>query len=170
MGINNVRFPHLTPASTTFAMFAHSLLSGVLLLLPIVITVGIYIGIESQKIFNGGFDGKYGVPGSGGSTLDRDVVETSMYCQKLIGITPKGSRYTYNPNPCGPSLTRCLREPIICPSLCRASRKFQSTSSGHMASATAMRPAPTKQPSSPIMSMPTSLSIFSWTPIRAQVR
>ena len=75
-------------------MFAHSLLSGVLLLLPIVITVGIYIGIESQKIFNGGFDGKYGVPGSGGSTLDRDVVETSMYCQKLIGITPKGSRYT----------------------------------------------------------------------------
>jgi hypothetical protein len=76
-------------------MFAHSLLSGVLLLLPIAVTVGIYIGIESQKIFNGGFDGgKFGVPGSGGSQPGRDVVETNMYCQKLIGITPTGSRYT----------------------------------------------------------------------------
>ena len=76
-------------------VFAHSLLSGVLLCLPIVITVGIYIGIESQKIFNGGFDGgKYGVPGSGGSQPGRNTVETNMYCQKLIGITPTGSRYT----------------------------------------------------------------------------
>jgi hypothetical protein len=75
-------------------MFAHSLLSGALILLPIAITVGIYVGIESQKIFNGGFDGSYGVPGSGNSNPDRNVVETSMYCQKLIGIRPAGSRFT----------------------------------------------------------------------------
>jgi hypothetical protein len=75
-------------------MLAHSLLSGALLLLPIAITVGIYIGIESQKIFNDGFEGRYGVPGAGGSSPGRNVVETNMYCQKLIGITPQGSRYT----------------------------------------------------------------------------
>jgi hypothetical protein len=75
-------------------MIGGTLLSGVLLLLPIAITVGIYIGIESQKIFNGGFGGKYGIPGAGGSSPGRNVVETNMYCQKLIGITPRGSRYT----------------------------------------------------------------------------
>jgi hypothetical protein len=82
-------------------MFAHSLLSGALILLPIAITVGIYVGIESQKIFNGGFDGSYGVPGSGNSNPDRKVAETNMYCQKLIGIRPAGSRFTYNPNQWG---------------------------------------------------------------------
>jgi hypothetical protein len=73
---------------------AQTFLSGALILLPIAITVGVYIGIESQKIFNGGFGGKYGVPGAGGSSPGRNVVETNMYCQKLIGITPRGSRYT----------------------------------------------------------------------------
>jgi hypothetical protein len=76
-------------------MLAHSLLSGALLLLPIAITIGIYIGVESQKIFNNGFKGSYGVPtGNGGSaTPGGNGVETNMYCQKLIGIIPKGSRY-----------------------------------------------------------------------------
>ena len=79
----------------TLAMIGHSLLSGLLLLLPIAATVGIYIGVQFQKIFNSGFDGKYGVPGSGGTNPGRTGgVETNMYCQKLIGISPQGSRYT----------------------------------------------------------------------------
>jgi len=79
-------------------MIAGSLLSGAMLLLPICITVGIYIGVEFQKIFgNDKFGGSYGVPTSGGSSSSpggNGKVETSMYCQKLIGITPKDSRYT----------------------------------------------------------------------------
>jgi hypothetical protein len=77
-------------------MLAASLLSGALLLFPIAITVGIYIGIEFQKIFNSGFEGTYGVPtgNSGSATPGGNGIQTSMYCQKLIGITPKGSRYT----------------------------------------------------------------------------
>ena len=86
-------------------MLAHSLLSGALLLLPIAVTVGIYIGIEFQKIFYDGFDNSFGVPkaGPGGGGLSgggnafapdpEDGIQTSMYCQKLVGITPKGSRY-----------------------------------------------------------------------------
>lgn len=76
-------------------MIGHSLLSGLLLLLPIAATVGIYIGIEFQRIFNGGFKGKYGVPGAGDISPGRNSgPQTNMYCQKLIGITPSGSRYT----------------------------------------------------------------------------
>ncbi|KIW03385.1 uncharacterized protein PV09_05592 [Verruconis gallopava] len=86
-------------------MLAHSLLSGALLLLPIAVTVGIYIGVEFQKIFHDGFKGSYGIPtGSGGGSAtpgSSGGVETNMYCQKLIGITPQGSRYTYNPNQWG---------------------------------------------------------------------
>lgn len=83
-------------------MIGHSLLSGLLLLLPIAATVGIYIGIEFQRIFNGGFKGKYGVPGAGDISPGRNSgPQTNMYCQKLIGITPSGSRYTYNPNQWG---------------------------------------------------------------------
>lgn len=89
-------------------MLAHSLLSGVLLLLPITVTIGIYIGVEFQKIFNGDFSGRYGVPGAGGSSPGRNVVETNMYCQKLIGITPRGSRYT-----CELALAFFLDIPVI---------------------------------------------------------
>lgn len=71
-------------------MWSHSLLSGVLLLFPVVITVGIYIGIESQRIFHGGFGG-YGVP-TDISNQTRTV--TSRYCQKAFGITPSPGRYT----------------------------------------------------------------------------
>lgn len=77
-------------------LLAHSLLSGVLLLLPIAITVGVYIGIEFQKIFHSGFEGTYGVldPGFAGGPSNSDGIRTTRYCQKTIGVTPKGGRYT----------------------------------------------------------------------------
>jgi hypothetical protein len=77
-------------------MVAGSLLSGVMLLLPICITVGIYIGVEFQQIFNSGPKGSYGVPtgNTGLSSPGGQGIQTTMYCQKLIGITPKNSRYT----------------------------------------------------------------------------
>jgi hypothetical protein len=69
--------------------FAHSLLSGALLLLPIAVTVAIYIGLNIQHIFHSGFKGSYGIP--------TDIVPkfgTNTYCQKSIGITPQNQRYT----------------------------------------------------------------------------
>lgn len=68
----------------------HTLLSGLLLLLPIVATVGVYIGLHIQQIFHSGFDGSYGIPTD--SLVAK--VGTNTYCQKSIGITPQNQRYT----------------------------------------------------------------------------
>jgi hypothetical protein len=75
------------PSSIT-TMLAHSLLSGALLLLPVAVTLGIYIGVNVQQIFHSGFKGSYGIP----NFLPK--FGTNTYCQKSIGITPQNGRYT----------------------------------------------------------------------------
>ncbi|KAF2433275.1 concanavalin A-like lectin/glucanase [Tothia fuscella] len=79
-------------------MIAGSLFSGVLLAFPCLVTVGIYIGLNAQSIFNSGFKGSYGVPTD---LSNRTIVETNRYCQKAFGITPSPGQYTFNPNQWG---------------------------------------------------------------------
>jgi hypothetical protein len=69
--------------------FAHSLLSGALLLFPVAVTVAIYIGLNIHQIFHTGFKGSYGIPIQIGTKFG-----TTTYCQKSIGITPQNKRYT----------------------------------------------------------------------------
>ena len=84
-------------------MWLLSLLSGALLVLPVAVTVGVYIGIESQRIFhggdfngfttggNGGGGGGVGGGGAGGGGHHKFTTET--FCQKAYGITPFPGRY-----------------------------------------------------------------------------
>jgi hypothetical protein len=86
-------------------MFAHHVLSGLLLLFPVIVTVGIYVGVEFQRIFHGGFEG-YGVP----TYLSNATrIESNTYCQKAFGITPYPNKYT----------CKCKKSPVpalVCPS------------------------------------------------------
>ncbi|KAF2405085.1 hypothetical protein EJ06DRAFT_11780 [Trichodelitschia bisporula] len=66
-------------------MWLLSILSGVLLAFPVALTVGVYLGIESQHIFHGGF------PNTGG--YGPNAPQTTTYCQKSYGITPDPGRY-----------------------------------------------------------------------------
>ncbi|QDS67696.1 hypothetical protein FKW77_005447 [Venturia effusa] len=77
----------------------HTLFSGGLLLLPVAVTVGIYVGLNVQEIFHSGFKGSYGIPSGSGPLVPTSG--TTTYCQKSIGITPQNKRYTYNPNQWG---------------------------------------------------------------------
>ena len=81
-------------------MWLLSLLSGVLLVLPVAVTVGVYIGIESQRIFHGGdFNGfTTGGNGGGGGGASgggggHHKLTTETFCQKAYGITPFPGRY-----------------------------------------------------------------------------
>lgn len=68
-------------------MILLSLLSGTLLVLPIAVTIGVYIGVEHQQLFNQDHGG--GLFGTG-----RVKLTTERYCQKFNGITPDPGRYT----------------------------------------------------------------------------
>lgn len=78
-------------------MFALSLLSGGLFILPVLVTVGIFIGAEHHALFSGdgkigsGFFGPGGGGGPGGTGGPRITIET--YCQKSYGVTPDPGRY-----------------------------------------------------------------------------
>src|SRR5258708_891134 len=77
-------------------MWLLSLLSGALLVLPVAVTVGVYIGIESQRIFHGGdFNGftTGGNGGGGGGGGGHHKLTTETFCQKAYGITPFPGRY-----------------------------------------------------------------------------
>lgn len=90
-------------------MWLLSLLSGALLVLPVAVTVGVYIGIESQRIFHGGdfngftTGGNGGGGGGGGSGGGggHHKLTTETFCQKAYGITPFPGRYVFNPNQWG---------------------------------------------------------------------
>lgn len=84
-------FIHL-PRSDSKMKVTHTLFSGLLLLLPIAVTVGIYIGLNVQQIFHSGFKGSYGIPIGSGPITPKSGTYT--YCQKSIGITPQNKRYT----------------------------------------------------------------------------
>jgi len=75
-----------------------SLFSGSLFILPVAVTVGTYIGIESQKVI----DVVHGKPPA---NVNPDgtprIVGTSQYCQKAFGFQPFPNRYIYNPNQWG---------------------------------------------------------------------
>ncbi|TID27752.1 glycoside hydrolase family protein [Venturia nashicola] len=77
----------------------HTLFSGLLLVLPIAVTVGIYIALNIDQIFHAGFKGSYGIPSGSGPVIPK--TGTFTYCQKSIGVTPQNKRYTYNPNQWG---------------------------------------------------------------------
>lgn len=72
-------------------MFALTLLSGGLFVLPVLVTVGVFIGVENQALFHG--NGQIGSgwfsPGGGGGAR----ITTQTYCQKSYGITPYPGRY-----------------------------------------------------------------------------
>jgi hypothetical protein len=88
---NSTRLLSSPSASCIFPgtmQFAHSLLSGALLLLPVAVTLAIYIGINTHQIFHSGFKGSYGIP----NNVPKFGINT--YCQKSIGITPQNGRYT----------------------------------------------------------------------------
>ena len=81
-------------------MWLLSLLSGALLVLPVAVTVGVYIGMESQRIFHGGdFNGFTtggnggGGGGVGGGGGGHHKFTTETFCQKAYGITPFPGRY-----------------------------------------------------------------------------
>ncbi|OCL02672.1 glycoside hydrolase family 12 protein, partial [Glonium stellatum] len=83
-----------------------SLLSGALLVLPVAVTVGVYIGVESQRIFHGGGNYNPFTPGGnggggGGGGGGRHKYTTETFCQKAYGITPFPGRYIFNPNQWG---------------------------------------------------------------------
>lgn len=70
----------------------HTLFSGLLLALPVAVTVGIYIGLNVEQIFHSGFKGSYGIPSGSGPIISKSGTYT--YCKKSIGITPQNKRYT----------------------------------------------------------------------------
>lgn len=70
-----------------------SILSVGLFILPIAVTVGVLVGLETYRVNHGQ---KSLFPG------DQDnAITTQMYCQKEYGITPDPGRYTFNPNQWG---------------------------------------------------------------------
>ncbi|KAE9974728.1 hypothetical protein EG328_003685 [Venturia inaequalis] len=77
----------------------HTLFSGLLLVLPVAVTVGIYIGLNVEQIFHKGFQGSYGIPSGSGPIMAK--AGTYTYCQKSLGIEAENKRYTYNPNQWG---------------------------------------------------------------------
>ncbi|KAF2104152.1 concanavalin A-like lectin/glucanase [Rhizodiscina lignyota] len=74
-------------------MFFLALLSGSLFILPVAVTIGVFLGVERQRIFSG--DASTGGGGGGGGIfgLGRPKVTTDTYCQKSYGITPFPGRW-----------------------------------------------------------------------------
>ncbi|KAF1990737.1 glycoside hydrolase family 12 protein [Aulographum hederae CBS 113979] len=76
-----------------------TLLSAALFAFPVAVTVGVYIGIEHQRVFNGDSHFSPWNPGSNTDPGSRYSLET--YCQKAYGIEPFPGRYIFNPNQWG---------------------------------------------------------------------
>jgi hypothetical protein len=71
-------------------MFLLSLFSGSLFVLPIAVTVGSYMGIESQKVIDV-INGK--PPPNVNPDGSQRIVGTTQYCQKAYGFDPYPYRY-----------------------------------------------------------------------------
>lgn len=80
-----------------------SCLSSTLFLLPVIITVVVYAGIESQKVLDvlhGKIPLSATVPTVARPKGPR-VIATDMYCNKSYAVMPFPGRYMYNPNQWG---------------------------------------------------------------------
>jgi hypothetical protein len=84
--------------------FSLALLSGSLLCLPIIVTGGIYTGVESQKIIDL-THGKIPPQSSPGAPK---IGSTGTYCQQSYGITPYPGRYICKSSPLPLSSTSIL--------------------------------------------------------------
>jgi hypothetical protein len=73
-------------------MFRLALASASLLCLPIAVTLGVFAGLENQKIIDL-LHGKVPPPSSTNPDGTPRLGGTSTYCQKSIGIQPAPGRY-----------------------------------------------------------------------------
>lgn len=72
-------------------MFLFTLFSGVLFVVPVFVTFGVYFGVEHQKILRCGLSGCHM---SGNNTIDDpDVLVQTQFCQKSYAIAPPPSEY-----------------------------------------------------------------------------
>ncbi|KAK5119297.1 hypothetical protein LTR85_007653 [Meristemomyces frigidus] len=89
-------------------------LSGTLFVLPVLVTFGIYFGLDHQRILECGFhcgsDNSNSSTGSGNSSTGTGTsgdlptganLTAAQYCEKSYAITPAPGRYTFNPNQWG---------------------------------------------------------------------
>lgn len=96
-------------------MFALALLSGGLFVLPVAVTVGVFLGVEWHNIFNKDgrrpSSGLFGTPGGGpgGSTITTDI-----FCQKAYGASFFPDRYICESQ----SRRPCISQPCSCSCSC----------------------------------------------------
>lgn len=87
-------------------MGALFLLNFVLVAIPIGTTLGVLLGIQSQRAANGQeplFKPDHPTGPGGGPPKNDDGIKVEYYCDETIGISPpsQGDHYTLNPNPWG---------------------------------------------------------------------
>ena len=71
-------------------MFLFTIFSGVLFVIPVFVTFGVYFGVEHEKILRCGL----GCKQTGNDTVDNpDKLQNTQWCQKSYAITPPPGRY-----------------------------------------------------------------------------
>lgn len=71
-------------------MFLLTLLSGVIFVVPVFVTFGVYFGVEHQKILSCGLSCGH----TGNSTIDDPKkLQATTFCQKSYSIAPPGSDF-----------------------------------------------------------------------------